>query len=102
MKTFFFSPYTVRLPPHSFFKLVMVFHGHDDDAGEEDQVRPSERAESDIWGDQRGGGHQEDADPDSEKPDQADVIRGFSFDDPEDERNIKKGQEDPRPGTKMH
>ena len=80
----------VRRTPYSSLEFMMILHGHDDDAGKKDQVHPSEEAERGFFGYQSGGGHQEDADPDPEKPDQTDVIGRFSLDDPDNERNIKK------------
>jgi hypothetical protein len=75
----------------------MIFHGHGDDSRKKNQIHPAEPVERDVLGGKRGGGHQEDTDPDPEDPDQADVVRRFSFDDPHDEGNIEKGEDDPRP-----
>jgi hypothetical protein len=80
---------------------MMVFHSHENNTGEKDQVRPSECAEGEVLRNKSGGRHQENAEPHSEKPNQTDVVRGFSFDDPHDERNIKKRQKNARPRTDL-
>ena len=82
------------------FEFMMVFHGHKDDAGEEKKIRPAERAEGKVLGEQGPGGHQENADPDAEEPDQADIVGGFAFHDTHDKRDIKKREDRSRPSTK--
>lgn len=84
-----------------FFKFVMILHGHDDDSREENEIGPSERAKSEILRDESGGGHKQNADPDTKKPDQADIVSGFPLDDPHDKRNIEKRQEYPSPSTDL-
>jgi len=79
----------------------MILHGHEDDPGKENDVCPAESAEGKIRGGQGGGRHEEDAYPDSEKPDQTDVIGRLPLDDSHDERDIEKRQKSPRPRTDL-
>ena len=71
---------------------MMILHGHNDDAGKEDQIRPAECAKGEILRNEGGGGHQKNADPDAKEPNQADIIRGLSLNDPHDERDIEDRQ----------
>ena len=76
---------------------MVILHGYDDDAGEENDIRPAERSKSHLLGGQCGRGHQKDTDPNPEKPDQTDIIGGFSLDDSQDERDVKEGKDRPCP-----
>ena len=85
-----------------FFEFMMILHGHENDAGEKDQIRPAERAKGEVFRDESDGGHHKNAGPDTEEPDQADVIRGLSFHDPHNERDIKKRKKDAGPRAELH
>ena len=79
----------------------MILYGYENYAGKEKNIGPAERAKSEIRRGQGRGGHEEDADPDAENPDQADVVCGFPFDDPDHERNIEKRKYSSRPNADL-
>ena len=91
------SPGTVAPSSH----FVMILCGRDNDPGKEDNIGPAKSAEGYLRGSQGCGGHEEDADPNSEKPDQADIVGRLPPDDPYDERDIKNRQKGSRPGADL-
>jgi hypothetical protein len=80
---------------------MMIFHGVEDDSGKENDVGPAKSAESEVFRSQSGGGHQENAEPNSEKPDQADIIGRLPLNDSDNKRDIKKGQDGSGPGADL-
>ena len=74
----------------------MISHGHYNDARKKNDVHVTIQTKSDIAGYEGRWRHQEDADPHAEKPDEADIVRGFALDDPQDERDIEERQDHAR------
>jgi hypothetical protein len=72
----------------------MVLDDRNDDCGEKKKIHDPENAQNYFLGHKRPREHKNNANPDPEKPRQAQVIGRFTADDLHDERDIEQRHDD--------